>query len=174
MKKEFNKKINTGFTLIEILLYVSLFVIIVLGSVAFIHTMIETNIKTKTILEAENQADRAMSIITQQIRNSRSVISPNNQTISDTLVLEGQESATSTIIFSNIDNSIVIEEETGATTTLTSNKIIISDLNFKNLGNTNNKASIKISFKVKTQDPNERQEYNYEKTYERTASIRNE
>ena len=171
MKKN-NQKIR-GFTLIEILLYLSLFVVVVLGSVAFIHTMFETNVKTKVILEADNEAEHALAIIAQYVRNGVVIFSPNKNQTGDILIMQSLDESQSPILFGIIDDSIVMSTGGLSTTTLTSANIKVSNLKFTNAGSVNGKDSIKISFKVNTQGENKRQEYTYEKTYEATASLRN-
>ena len=145
------KYINNGFTLIEILLYLSLFVIIIGGSVGFIHTMLETNNKTKIVLKADTEADHVLSIITQYTRNSAAVLSPNKNTESNILVLQTFDTPGLIIIFGIINNSIVMSQAGQATTTLTSSNIKISNLKFINAGNVNGKDSVHISFTVNTQ-----------------------
>lgn len=171
MKK--NKQEIKGFTLIEILLYLSLFVVVVLGSVAFIHTMFETNVKTKVILEADSEAEHVLAIVTQYIRNSVVVYSPNKNTTSDVLIIQSLDEEQSPILLGIINESIVMSLGGQSTSTLTSSNIKISNLKFTNIGSVNGKDSIKISFTVNTQGENNRQEYTYEKTYEATASLRN-
>lgn len=168
-----NQKINSGFTLVEILLYLSLFAVVVLGSVAFIHTMLETNIKTKTILAADTEANHVLSIITQSIRDSATVLSPSKGNENSILAIQTFNEQYPSIVFGIINNALVVSEIGQSTTTLTSNKIKISNLKFTNIGTINGKDSIKISFTVNTQGESGRQEYNYEKTYEATASARN-
>ena len=67
-----NYKLSTisGFTLVELLLYVGISSAILLASSLFLATLLESRIKNQTIAEVEQQGLAVMQIITQDIRNA--------------------------------------------------------------------------------------------------------
>ena len=68
MKKKYVSQ--TGFTLIEVLLYVGIFSILLISTSVFVATLLESRIKNQTIAEVEQQGLQVMQIITQTVRNA--------------------------------------------------------------------------------------------------------
>ena len=172
--KNLKFKINTkGFSLLETLLYLSLLTILTGGLLSFMFTMVQTNIKVKTISTVDNEADHALKLMTQYIRNAQLVNMPVVNGGSDTLSLNVFDTPNSPAVFSLVDGAIVLSEGGNGVVALTSPALKITNLSFVNLATPNSKSSIKISFKANSQTTSVKQEYNYGKTYEAIASLRN-
>lgn len=154
-----------AFTLIEILLYLSLFMIVVGGTVAFIQKMLETNTKINLRSQANNEAEHALNLITHYIRNARSVTVPSLQNSGDTLTLVVSDTPHSPATFNLVNNTIMLSEGGNAALPLTSGHTSISNLTFTNIG-TASHSSIHVSFTLQTRGETTKQEYTYEKTYE--------
>ena len=168
--KNLKFKINpNGFSLLETLLYLSLLTILVGGIVTFMYTMIEANIKVKTISTANDEASHTLTLMTQYIRNAQSV----NSLSVDTLSLNTFDTPNSPAVFSLVNNTIVLSLGGNGIVALTSPAVKVSNLTFTNVAVPNSKNLIKISFKMNSQTTSIKQEYNYEKTYEITTSVRN-
>ena len=178
MNKELRIKKNTktkcgGFSLLETLLYLSLLIILVGGITTFMYTMIETNKKVNTISVVDDEANHAIKLMTQYIRNAQLVNIPNVNGGSDTLLLNVFDTPNSPAVFSLLNDAIVLSEGGNGAVAVTSSALKITNLSFVNLALPNSKSSIKISFKANSQTTSVKQEYNYGKTYEAVASLRN-
>lgn len=74
--QNFLKKISGGFTLLELLLYVSLAAIFLLSVSVLLSILLEGWVKNKAVGEVEQGGERAMQIMTQTIRNADAINSP--------------------------------------------------------------------------------------------------
>ena len=165
--------LRSGFSLFETLLYLSLLTILVGGLISFMFIMVQTNIKVKTISTVDNEAHHALKLMTQYIRNTQLVNMPIVNGGSDTLSLNVFDTPNSPAVFSLVDGALVLSEGGNGAIAVTSSALKITNLSFVNLAVPNSKSSIKISFKANSQTTSVKQEYNYGKTYEAVASLRN-
>src|SRR3989338_405637 len=79
---------HSGFTLVELLLYVSITAIILLATSGFLFMLLEARIKNQTIAEVEQQGLQVMQLITQTARNAEAVTSPAVGTSASSLTLD--------------------------------------------------------------------------------------
>jgi len=79
-------KINAGFTLMEILIYVAVFSMIITVLFSFIVWLWHSNIKTKLMRETLANVEGAMTRMTHEIRDAQSIYTPT--TTSTQLSLE--------------------------------------------------------------------------------------
>lgn len=143
--KELKNK-NTGFTLIETLVYVAIFSIFVGSLVYFLNLMTTSRINNQRTLEVNNQGNDAIRIITQSVRNADSINNPSVSSTSSSLELLTSNPTTSPTIFSEIDGVLYITEGGGSPVALTNNKVAISNLVFSNLSLPGTPGSIQVRF----------------------------
>ena len=85
--KENTKQNNKAFTLIEILLYISMVSIIVLAISSFFVLIQRVKVKNEVIATVNNEGQFVSSIIERTIRESTSVITPTSDTPTNVLSL---------------------------------------------------------------------------------------
>lgn len=68
-----------GFTLVEILIYISVLAIIIATVSSFLLWQINSDAKSRAIREAQYSAGQALSIMTQEIRGAKSVLHPHQR-----------------------------------------------------------------------------------------------
>src|SRR5579872_6201710 len=73
MNKELKIKHQKGFSLLETLLYVAMMSLIMFTVVLFLTTMISGRTKNQSVSEVEEQGTVTMNVITQYIRNAKSI-----------------------------------------------------------------------------------------------------
>jgi len=162
-------KNNRGFTLIELLLYTVIAAGLLLSITAMISLLIQSRIKNQTISIVEQEGTQILQIITQEIRNSTTVVNPSSGTIGDNLQI--QNSSGQNTAFSIADNTLV-QTKNGQTTGMLSNQVLISDLKFINLTPDSTHNSIKITFTLSYNNIAGRNEYSYSQTFYDTATLR--
>lgn len=145
-KNNYKKNKNTGMTLIEMIIYVSIFSMVVISFISFQSNMTATRINNQRILEINDQGQKIMKIITQTIRNSNNVNTPTVGNSSDSLNLNMYDVNINPTIFSNLDGILYIQEGGGPSIALNNNKAILSNLNFSNFSSSGTADIIKISF----------------------------
>lgn len=165
-------KKNNGVTLLELMLYTSLAAIILLTISIFLSTTLVARIKNQTVYEVEQQGSQVMELITQAIREAKSINSPPIGSSSATLSLGMADSSKNPTIFSVSSGSIQIQEGAAVPTTITSNRTNVSNLVFSNVSRNNTPGSIRVEFILEHVNPGQRNEYKYSQAFYRTASLR--
>lgn len=162
-------KNNRGFTLIELLLYTVIAAGLLLSITAMISLLTQARIKNRAISTVEQQGTQILQIISQEIRNSSMITSPPNGASGTTLQL--QNISGQNVMF-DLSSSTIRETKLNQTTPLSSNNIVISDLQFSNLTPDNTHNSIKIKFVLSYNNLAGRIENNYSQTFYGTATLR--
>lgn len=160
-----------GFTLVEVLLYVSIFGTIITTISFFLYTMLSMQVKNQAISEVEQQGIQVMQMIMQTTKDARGINSPTSG--NDTsLSLDVIVPANDPTVFDLSSGVIRIKEGSGSAINLTSNRVEATDLIFQNLSKTGTLGTIRIEFTLTHINPEGRSEYNYSKKFYGSASIR--
>ncbi len=170
MKKNYSQK---GFTIIELLLYVSIAGIILFSVSGFLSVLLESRVKNQTIAEVEQQGAQAMQMITQTLRNGVSLTTPAFGATSTSLSLTTPIALNNPTVWSLFAGAIQMKEGTQATSTLTNARVTVSGLVFSNLSATSTMATTtRIRFTVTSVAPTGRQEYSYSEIFTGSATLR--
>lgn len=138
-----------AFTLVEFLLYITLFFIFFLSLFSILHIVYNNQAKNNIRLEVEQQGLFISQIISQEIRNAVTIISPVNQ--GNSLSLETYDNSRSPVNISLVDDQILYQEGANQVLNLSSPRVEVLNLNFTN-NTINNVSSIHFSFTLKYQD----------------------
>jgi prepilin-type N-terminal cleavage/methylation domain-containing protein len=164
------KLAHKGFTLIEVLLYISLVGVIVLSMSAFVYAMRQSQNKTNTITEVEQQGVQVMQTITQTVRNAISITTPTTGTSGATLTLSVNGPTTNTFDLSS--GVMRITQGASPAVSLTNSRVTASALTFSNLSTTGSYGTVKIQFTLSYNNTAGRNEFNYSETFYGSATIR--
>ncbi len=157
---------NNGFTLLETLIYSALLGLILFAISSFGLLISAMNQRNFVMSEVHNSARLAKEVISRKIRESKSIVSPVLGNNSNQLVVENFSGSTETI---NLTNGI-IQIDNGQILDITSENILISDLSFVNLGNSE-VDSIKFSYSV-AYKKNSSAEFDYGLDLESAVTVR--
>ena len=80
-------KTNKGYTLIELIIYISLVSIMLLGITSFTKMVLQTRIRNQIIIEVEQQGIQITQILTHAIRNAENIIQPTTFNANNKLIL---------------------------------------------------------------------------------------
>ncbi len=141
------KNYQKGFTLIELLLYVSILGAVILSITGFLFILLQSRVKNQTISEVEQQGIHVMQIITQTGRTASSINFTTAFDLSGGTIRE---------------NAIA----------LTNSRVVASALTFTNLSRANTPGTVRIQFTLTHTNPSGRNEYDYNKTFYGTATVR--
>ena len=164
-----NKK-NTAFTLIELILYISLFVIIFTALFASLNIFYSNKIKNRTILEVEQQGQLISILISQEIRNAQSIVSPLIGESSGSLVLEHLDTLKNPLSFYLSDDKMIADEG-GTVLDLSNSRIEVTNLEFENNSVLDGTQSVFFSFDISYKSNSNRNEYKYNKSFSGTANL---
>ena len=124
MKKK-NLKKNNGYTLIELVLYISLFTIMISAISISFSLFFDSKIKNQTIMEVDGEGAQIMQIITQTIRNANSINSPILGASDTSLSLNVVNPILDPTVFSLSGNEINVTEGLIPAVSLTNNLRVI-------------------------------------------------
>lgn len=163
---------KNGFTLIELLLYLGISATILFVVSTFFVLMLQSKVKNQTIAEVEQQGMAAMQIITQTIRNATSISLPYPGTSAPNAVFVVPEQSQSPAAFDMFSGRIRVTEGSGQAVDLTNSHVAVSSLDFQNLSWPGTAGDIRVSFTLTKNNPENRNEYSYSRTFYATASLR--
>jgi len=161
-----------GFTLIEILLYLSLSAMLIVIISLFLSTILESRLKDITIAEVEQQGAQTMRIITQTVRNSAMIVSPATSTSASLLSLGTFAASTTPTFFDIASGTLRITEGASSPILLNNTRITVTDFTAQNLSTTSAPGTIRTSFTVTASSTSLRGEYYFSKTFTSSASLR--
>ncbi len=161
-----------GTSLVEIILYIGLTATILLGISVLVATTLESRVKSQVVNEVESQGLSAMRTIAQSIRNAQSINSPVVGSSNSTLSLRMSSASINPTVYGLAASALQATEATNSPITLTNSKIQVSALNFSNLSRISTPGTIQFRFTLTYLNPENRNEYNYSKTFISSASIR--
>lgn len=164
---------SRGFTMIELLLYAAL-ASVILGSISGMYSPFSSaRIKQQTISEVEQQGTQVLQMITQTIRNAKTITTPSIGASGASLVLADYVSGSNPTTFDLSSGVLRICQGASCTPVpLTSSNVTVSALSFNNLSYATTPGIITIQFVITYTNPSGRNEYAYTKTFYATASKR--
>ncbi len=170
--QKINTKLNRGFTLIEMLLYISIAGTLMLVISIFTNSILESSVKNTTIIEVESSGEYISQIMNQTLRNATSINTPIAGNTSSTLSVDTTDAVLNPTIFDLSGGVLRIKEGTADYIELSNSKVIVSDLNFKNLTVSGAPASVSYSFTVSSSSVSPRQENKYSQNFYGGVSLR--
>lgn len=146
-------KNNKGFTLIEVLIYATIFVIIGVVISSYFIQIVSVTETSRRARESNDNASRAMNVITQEIRHATAVYKPTSEfgTNSGQLSLETtrdlpSEENTTYVDFYLDDEGIYLKRESQVEELLTSEKVKVTNFTFTHLtGGTDTSVQVNLT-----------------------------
>lgn len=176
MKQNFflkrNGNFQSGFTLVEVLLYVTISGFLLLSTSLFLSTLLESRIKNQTIAEVEEQGIGALQIMTQAIRNADTINAPASGASASTLSVNTIVAGNNPTVFDLSSGALHIKEGSASAIALTNARVVVSALTFQNLSRAATPGTMRIQFTVTAVNPSGRSEYSFSKTFIASATLR--
>jgi prepilin-type N-terminal cleavage/methylation domain-containing protein len=163
---------QSGYTLIELLLYVALIGILLTAVVGFFTMTADARVKNQTINEVNDQGVFAIDTITQSLRNATSITAPSTGASGGQLTIVMPTSAISPTIFNLSGTTLQIKEGTNTAVSLTNSKVQIIAFSVKNLSRPSTPGIAQISLTLARVNGSGRNEYEYTKTFTASVAIR--
>jgi len=160
-------KDQKGFSLLEVLLYISATVIVISGFFSLYLSILSAQAKSKAIAEVEMQSYYLMETITREIKNAQQILSPTDANNVSRLEYINQANQLTAIY---LENDYIIQSIDNQNVLLNTDKIKINNLTFANNSYADTASIIKINLTAAYQTNTLRPEYNYTQTF--TVSAR--
>ncbi len=162
-----------GLSLIEMLLYVAISSIILLSLSLFLTFILGQRVKNQSIADVNQQGLQVMQLITQTIRNARSIDFPSIGATSSSLSMTMSDPLLSPTIFDIVGGVVRIKEGSNAIIPLTNSHVSVSSLLFQNISSTSSvDRIIRMSFTIDHININGRNENSFSKSFTGSATLR--
>ncbi len=166
------KQKSSGFTLVELLLYVSIAGVLLTSAVVLLGSILEARTKGEVIAEVEEQGYGVMERITQTVRNADAVTAPGPGGTSPTLTLQVFDGTKTPTVFSVSSGVLHLKEGSADAVPLTNSRVTVSDFSVRNLAVADAPDSVRVSFTLSYVNTEGAATYAYEKTFYGAASLR--
>lgn len=165
------KHTQKGFTLVEIIIYVAIFVLM-FGSISLFSNMItDSRSRNQLILEVNDQGERISRLILQTIRNSRSISTPLPQTASSSLTLNTGDVSTDPTVFYISSGILYMQEGISPSVAISNDKIKINNIEFSNLSRSSTPGIIRYSMNITNSGTSQKAALIYSNNIYGSASI---
>jgi Tfp pilus assembly protein PilW len=161
-----------GFTLVELLLYVSMSGIIILAVSVFLAVLLSARVKNRSVAEVEQQGARSLGLIVQTLRNANVVNSPAVGASASSLSLNTYSGSLNPTVFDLSGGVLRIAEGASAAVALTNSNVAVSGLSFQNLSYASTPGIMRIQFTVSYINNSGSNEYDYSKSFSASAALR--
>lgn len=160
-----------GFTLLELILYITLATILLSAVSVLFSTVVFDQGKHRAIRETDENAARALRTLTEIVRNADSIDSPVASASDSTLSLTTKDGALNPTVISVADGVLEITEGASASVPLTPPDISVDSITFSNISNGGSSASLRIQMMLSFRSSGVGF-YQYSNTYYATADTR--
>ncbi len=162
-----------GLSLIEMLLYVAISSIILLSLSLLLTFLLSQRIKNQSISDVNQQGLQVMQLVTQTVRNARSIDTPSIGGTSSVLSMTMPDPLLSPTVFDVVNGVVRIKEGSNDVINLTNSHISISSLLFQNISSTSSTDRIvRVTFTVDHNNVNGRNENSFSKSFTGSATLR--
>jgi type II secretory pathway pseudopilin PulG len=163
---------ESGFTLIEVLLYTAIVGSVLLAVASIFSMVIQAREYDQTSSEVNAVGSHMIDRISQEVRNAKAVGSPAQGVTSDRIVLETYTPETTPVVFSVTDGVAFLSEGTGDDIPLSSSRVEISGFEVTAMGEGSDGVVLTYSFTVSHINPDGRSEYDYQRMFMGSAASR--
>lgn len=161
-----------GYTLIELLLYVSIVGSLLTAISVFFASAADARIKTQSIAEVDQQGNAALDYIAQTIRNADGITAPSAGSTGTSLTVSVPNVSLNPTVFNLSGTTLQVKEGGDAAVALTNSKVAVSSLSVTNLTRSGTKGIVQVSFVVSRVNVSNKNEYSYQKTFTTSAALR--
>ncbi len=160
-----------GFTLIEILLYVTIASSLIFTLSFFTGTLSEARVKSQTIAEVQEQGMYIAQIMTRVALSSVSINTPVMGASAPSLSLATSDATSNPTVFEIGNGVLYMRQGAGPQIALTNSHVEVSDLSFENLSPADTSGVLKIGYTVSYINPG-RYEYTFSKKFQTAITLR--
>jgi len=166
------KTYGTGFTLIEMLIYISLASLVLLAISSFFQISLSSRVKSKTIAEVEQQGIQILNLINQYAINATAINSPSVGSSGTSLSLQMPSASSNPTIFSFNSGDLLITEGVASPVILNSSNVEVTSVNFRNLSQANTPGLIRAEISLSHINNSNQPEFYWDKTFYTSISLR--
>ena len=164
------KVAQKGFTLVEVLLYLTIIMSVISAMAGFIVFTLATNAKNGVIADIEQQANQVMTLIEEVGQGAVTITSPSIGTTGSTLSFTTPTS--SPAVFTQSTGVITLSEGGGAPIALTNSHVLASGFSVNNLSTVGTSGTVRVQFTLSYVNNSGRNEFSYSNNYTTSVTSR--
>ena len=154
------------------ILYVTICSVLLFSLSGLLSFLLDSRVRSQAINEVNQQGFQVMHLVSQAIRNGRSIQVPLQGTGSSTLSLTVSNVTDNPTVFFISSSTMFISEGGRQKIALTNSRVIVSDLSFQNVSSSSSlEKIIRVSFVMEHSNPSKRGEYSFSKTFNGSAIL---
>lgn len=166
--------LNNGFSLVEIILYISLLSLLLLTVLGIWQNLIDVEVRLRLEQQVQDNSRFAIENFTHSIHGSDGIQSPAPGATSSVLQLSMLASEDDPILFDEVDGIIEITKGITGPFPVTQDSVEVSDLVFTNLtASTSTPGSVRVQFLMTAVQPTAGTFTRVSKFVQSTATLRN-
>lgn len=165
-------RLHKGFTLVETLVYVAIFVMFVGGITTFAVQLQSSRLRAQIMLEVNGQGNSIVRSIGQTIRNAQAINAPTAGTSASSLSVATGNPVTNPTVFSQSGEVLYVTEGAGSPIALSNNNVRLTHLTFTNLSRVSTPGVVQFRFTLQNTASTTRAEEQYAIDFYGTAAIR--
>lgn len=163
---------QSGYTLIELLLYIAMVGVLLAAITAFFGVTTDARIKNQSITEVNEQGLFVLDTIAQVVRNGTSISSPAAGTTASQLTLAVPTAGLSPTVFDVSGGALRIKEGTASAVALTNSNVQVTSLSITNLTRSGTTGIVQISLTLSRVNTVGANPYDYTKTFTTSVGVR--
>jgi prepilin-type N-terminal cleavage/methylation domain-containing protein len=160
-----------GFTLIELLLYIAIISLVLASITGFFWNIVLGNIKENAYQEVQQNSRFALTKITQETKKAIGINNPVLGSSANSLSLIMSEPNLNPTIFDVSGGKIRITQGALAPIELTTNQVVVSNLQFTNLSYLNTPGTLRVEMTLENLNPSGKTEYQASIDLKTTVSL---
>lgn len=164
--------LQTGYTLIELLLYIAMVGVLLAAVTAFFGITADARVKNQSMTEVDEQAMYALDMITQVVRNGTSISAPTVGANSPQLTVVVPTASLSPTVFDVSGGILRIKEGTSGVAALTNHKVQVTSFTVTNLTRSGASDVVQISLSLSRVNPSNMNQFDYAKTFTTSVGVR--
>lgn len=162
-----------GFTLLELVIYITLVVGILVTATTFAWNIVNSRTKAFAVQEVQQNGRYIMDKITQTVRGAQDITTPGTGTSGTTLEVVVRDVAKDPIIFVLSGGELSMSAAGGTTYNLHSGAITVSVLQFTNVSSTDDASrNVQVQLTLEHKNPENRSEREFSETFITTIELR--
>jgi len=163
---------NSGFTLLEFLLYIAIIGVTVVAAGAILFNILFAKAKLSALDEVNHNGRFAMEKIADAVRNAEAINAPAPQAASGSLSLQMADGSLDPTVFSLSGGAMTIAEGVGAPAAITTGDVTVSDAVFTNVSYAGTPGTVRIRMTIASVNPDNRPEFAAQETFIMTVNVR--
>ncbi|MCH8741572.1 hypothetical protein IH779_01600 [Patescibacteria group bacterium] len=148
-----------SFTLIELIIYIAIIGVVLIFMSGFLWNIIFGNIKETAYQEVQQNARFALTKITQETKKAAGINNPSPGNSAPSLSLAMAASHLDPTVFDVVDGKLRITQGASGPYALTSDQVIVSNLQFTNLSYPDTPGTVRAEMTIEHINPSARTEY---------------